>query len=140
MKPKTGNECIDAILHAAHRIRTTVDRELRSVGLSLSAYKVLRALEGNSRSMREISDVLRVSPRTVTDIVDGLQSRELVLRCEHPSDGRVTLLRLTPQGEAALGRARQDAERSHAYSLGRLSAAEQQSLRELLERVCVEAD
>jgi DNA-binding MarR family transcriptional regulator len=137
MKPDTGNEVVDAILHAAHRIRTSIDTDLRSVGLSLPSYKVLRALSQNSQSMGAISEVLRVSPRTVTDLVDTLQARDLVARCEHPSDGRVTLLSLTPKGTATLAQARKFAEQSHTLAVSALSTTEQRTVRQLLERVCV---
>lgn len=135
MKPDTGNDVVDAILHAAHRIRTAIDADLRAVGLSLSSYKVLRALAQDARSMREISEVLRVTPRTVTDIVDGLAARQLVVRCEHPSDGRVTLLQLTSLGTTALAEARHRADTSHALAIAMLNSAEQRTLHGLLERV-----
>ncbi|MCU1658117.1 MAG: transcriptional regulator [Pseudonocardiales bacterium] len=137
MKPDTGNDVVDAILHAAHRIRRTTDADLRSVGLSLPSYKVLRALAENSQSMGAISEVLHVSPRTVTDLVDTLEDRDLVVRCEHPSDGRVTLLRLTRKGTATLAQARKLAEQSHTRAVSALSATEQRTMRQLLERVSV---
>jgi DNA-binding MarR family transcriptional regulator len=105
VRPDTGNDLVDAVLHAAHRIRTAADADLRKGGLSLPGYKLLKALAREDRSMREISDVLHVSPRTVTDIIDGLEARELVVRCAHPSDRRVTLLHLTEAGAVRLAEA-----------------------------------
>ena len=137
MRPDTGNEAVDAILHAAHRIRTSIDTDLRSVGLSLPSYKVLRALSQGSRSMGAISEVLRVSPRTVTDLADTLVARDLIARCDHSSDARVTMLRLTPEGTATLAQARAFAEQGHARAVSALSRTEQRTVRHLLERVCV---
>jgi DNA-binding MarR family transcriptional regulator len=135
MKPDTGNDVVDAILHAAHRIRTSIDGDLRAIGLSLSTYKVLRALAPGSRSMREVSELLRVAPRTVTDLVDTLEARAMVRRRAHPDDGRVTLLELTEDGASSLARAREHAQRGHERAVKSLTVDEQQSLRTLLENV-----
>jgi DNA-binding MarR family transcriptional regulator len=133
--PRTGHDLVDAILYAAHRIRNAADASLRECGLSLSAYKLMRALENSDRSMREISDVLHVSPRTVTDIIDGLEARGLVARCAHPADRRVTLLRLTPDGRRQLATASAKADKTHHEVVGALSQHDQKTLRLLLDQV-----
>ena len=135
MKPETGSETVDAILVAAHRIRTAADGRLRCEGISLSSYKVLKALAAGERSMRELSDLLHVSPRTVTDLVDGLEGRGLVVRGSHPNDRRVTLLALTGAGRERLDRARATAEASGAAAIEGLSSSERATLRDLLRRV-----
>ena len=135
MKPKTGYEVVDAILYAAHRIRTAADARLRELGLSLPAYKLMRALEDCDQSMREISEILHVSPRTVTDMIDGLEGRGLVARGPHPADRRVTLLSLTPDGRGQLAAAAALADESHRAAITGLSSQDQQTLRYLLDQV-----
>ncbi len=135
MRPQTGSDAVDAILYAAHRIRTAADGALRGHGLSLSGLKLLKALAGGDRSMREISQALHVSPRTVTDLIDGLETRGLVARGPHPSDRRVTLLHLTEAGTRELAAASTRAERVAATAIGALDRHEQQTLRALLDRV-----
>ena len=139
MKPGTGSDAVDAILYAAHRIRTAADAALRAHGLSLPALKLLQALAAGDRSMREISQALHVSPRTVTDMIDGLEHRGLVTRGPHPSDRRVTLLHLTGTGAAELARAGTAADRAAATAVAALDAHEQLILRRLLDRVCAAA-
>ena len=139
MRPRTGSDAVDAILFAAHRIRTAADAALREHGLSLPSHKLLRALADGDRSMREISQVLHVSPRTVTDMIDSLEGRGLVARCAHATDRRVTLLRLTEAGAAELAAASTGAERVAASAISALDAGEQQALQSLLERVCAPA-
>ena len=135
MKPKTGYEAVDAILYAARRIRTAADARLRESGLSLSAYQLMRALEDSDQSMREVSEILHVSPRSVTDMIDGLESRGLVARGPHPADRRVTLLRLTPDGRRQLAIAATLAQASDGAAISGLSTEEQQTLRYLLDQV-----
>lgn len=132
MRPDTGDAAVDAVLHVAHLIRTRTDTELRRTGLSLSGYKVLRALDGADRPMHEISHLLHVAPRTVTDLVDGLTAQGLVERRAHPTDRRSTLLHLTSSGVQRLAQARDDAERTGREVLGPLSAAERVELLRLL--------
>ena len=140
MKPKTGHDVVDAILYAAHRILTAADARLREFGLSLPAYKLMRALENSDQSMREVSEILHVSPRTVTDMIDGLSARGLVARGPHPADRRVTLLRLTPDGHRQLAAAAALADQSHRAAISGLSSQDQQMLRDLLDQVAPAAE
>jgi DNA-binding MarR family transcriptional regulator len=137
VRPRTGSDAVDAILYAAHRVRTAADTALREHGLSLPSHKLLRALAAGDRSMREISQVLHVSPRTITDMIDSLEGRGLVARCAHATDRRVTLLRLTEAGARELEAASTGAERVAAAAISALAGDEQQTLQSLLERVCV---
>jgi DNA-binding MarR family transcriptional regulator len=136
VRPQTGSDAVDAILYAAHRVRTAADAALRDHGLSLSSLKLLKALAAGDRSMREISQALHVSPRTVTDMIDGLEARGLVARGPHPSDRRITLLHLTEAGARELAAANTRAERVAATAISALSQPEQQTLRTLADRVC----
>lgn len=138
MKPQTGHDVIDALLYAAHRVRTAADARLRERGLSLQGYKLMRGLENSDRSMREISDVLHVSPRTITDMIDGLQARGLVARRAHPADRRVTLVHLTEAGREQLAAATAGAERAAHAAVEGLAAADQRTLRRLLDAVAAE--
>lgn len=135
LKPDTGSATVDAVLHAAHRVRQAADAELRTLGLSLSSYKALRALEIEPCSMRALSEALWVAPRTVTDIIDGLEKRGLVERGTHPQDRRVTLLRITGAGSVQLRSARLAVERVHRASVAALTEADQKTLVALLERI-----
>lgn len=137
LRPDTGSDTVDAVLHAAHRVRQAADAELRRHGLSLSSYKLLRALHFEACSMRELSQVLRVAPRTVTDIVDGLEKHGLVERGVHAHDRRVTLIRITPEGSRQLRRAKSAVERVHERSIGGLTMSERAALVALLDRVGV---
>jgi DNA-binding MarR family transcriptional regulator len=133
--PDTGNDVVDSVLMAAHRLRRSIDTGLRGLGLSLSTFKLLRGLAGQDRSMREISDDLQVSPRTVTDLIDGLESRGLVARYPHPTDRRVTLLHLTEDGVRQLADARQHTARFDDAAVAGLTEADRQNLRALLARI-----
>ena len=135
MKPSTGNEVVDALVYAAHRVRNNADTRLRACGLSFPSYKLMRELENSDRSMREMSDLPHISPRTVTDMIDGLEARRLVARGPHPSDRRVTMLRLTPEGRSQLAVAAASAEQASRAAVAGLSPQDQRTLRTLLGQV-----
>jgi DNA-binding MarR family transcriptional regulator len=135
IKPQTGHDVVDALLYAAHRVRNTADAALRERGLSLQGFKLIRALKNSDLSMREISDALHVSPRTVTDMIDGLEARRLVSRRAHPADRRVTLVHLTDEGREQLAAATAGAERTARAAVGALSATDQRTLRRLLDQI-----
>jgi DNA-binding MarR family transcriptional regulator len=135
VKADTGDETLDAVLEAAQRARHAADARLRGEGLSVPRYKLLRALEAASLSMREVSDALGISPRTVTDLIDGLEERGLVVRTPHGSDRRVTLLTLTDEGRTALAQGRRSLRELTARSMQTLSTEDRRALIALLARV-----
>ena len=135
MKPQTGYDVVDAILFAARRIRTRADSALRESGLSLASYKLMRSLEDSDQSMREVSEILQVSPRTVTDMIDSLEGRGLVARLPHPADRRITLLHLTEDGQRHLEIAKALADQSHGGAISGLTEQDQRTLRRLLDQV-----
>ena len=139
MQPRTGNDVVDALVYAAHRVRNAADARLRECGLSFPSYKLMRALENSDLSMREVSEILHISPRTVTDMTDGLQARGLVERRPHPADRRVTLLELTEQGRRQVAAAAAVAEQASQEAVRGLGPEDRQTLRELLERVALAA-
>ncbi|MEE8600888.1 MarR family winged helix-turn-helix transcriptional regulator [Euzebya tangerina] len=70
-------------------------------GLSVARLRVLWLLHGGGPLiMRELCEGLGVSPRNVTQLVDGLESDGLARRAPHPSDRRATVIELTTDGEA----------------------------------------
>ena len=60
-------------------------------------YKLRRA---GAMTQRQLSDALRVTPRNVTGLLDGLQAQGFIHRGSHPTDRRATLVTLTDDGLA----------------------------------------
>ncbi|MGH9088769.1 MAG: MarR family winged helix-turn-helix transcriptional regulator [Acidimicrobiales bacterium] len=138
--PDTGDEIIDALLMAGHRVRTATDARLREEGLSLSRLKVLRLLAEGPRSMGHVSAALEVVPRSTTDLVDGLVAAGLVERCPHPTDRRVVLLDLTAEGRSRLASSRLRATEVANRATGCIPADRRAALVDLLGRIGVPDD
>ncbi len=90
-------DLIGAIEWRAQRIVATTVSES---GLTPDQYLVLASLRGkDGRPLREIAEVLRCSPSTVTGIADTMEKKGLVAREANPEDRRSSLLCLTAKGK-----------------------------------------
>ena len=89
--------------------------------------------------MSHVAARLQVSPRTVTDLVDGLEGDGYVMRSEHASDRRKTVLTLTTAGLEALAEARRLRLADAGEFFAVLKPAERTALAELLDKVIAAA-
>lgn len=66
---------------------------------SYARLRVLTALEcDGDRTMKDLAEALEITPRRITVLVDALEARGLVERYAHPTDGRSTIVVITPAG------------------------------------------
>lgn len=99
----------------------------------LRALRVIRAKE--PLHLRELADQLRISPRSVTEVVDALTERELVERAPDPSDRRATTLWMTEAGHQLMADTERAGRADSADFFGRLTASERRELAELLRKL-----
>jgi len=65
-------------------------------GPSTSRLRLLESLHcDGAQKMSDLAEVLGVTPRNITALVDGLEEEGMVRRVAHPSDRRATLIELT---------------------------------------------
>jgi DNA-binding MarR family transcriptional regulator len=83
--------------------------------------------------MRELAETLSCDNSNVTGIIDRLEARGLVQRCPAPGDRRVKMLVVTAEGADVRRRLRERMEQP-PEALGRLSADEQRTLRDLMRK------
>ena len=68
-------------------------------GMSYAQLRLLQALHcGGPAIMRDLGTQLGTTPRNMTAIVDALEDARLVIRRQHPTDRRATLIELSPDG------------------------------------------
>ncbi|MFA9444979.1 MarR family winged helix-turn-helix transcriptional regulator [Egicoccus sp. AB-alg6-2] len=93
-------------LTRAHQILLRqVDAALRPFGLTFARYEALVLLHFSREGQLPLGKMgarLQVHPASVTNAIDRLQSAGYVERASHPTDGRTTLARITPQGRAVV--------------------------------------
>jgi DNA-binding MarR family transcriptional regulator len=85
------------------QLKKVVDEAMQAAGLSLARAKVLNQLriEGPMRQ-QALAMCFGFAPRSITDMVDGLERDGLAERLDDPDDRRAKFVRLTPAGEAAV--------------------------------------
>ncbi len=85
--------------------------------------------------MAAIAERLSVVPRTVTDLVDGVEVAGLVARHPDPQDRRSTFVELTASGRLLLDQLDVARRESAEQVLGRLDPAERAVLLRLLREL-----
>lgn len=99
-----ATQLAEALRDAITRLNRRV-RQARPVGdLTVTQLSALTSLElAGALTPRELADVERVQPPTMTKIVAKLEERGLVQRTPHPTDGRQVILSSTGLGREILG-------------------------------------
>jgi len=95
---------------------------------------------GHPSSRRQLADALDIDKSHLVGPIDQLEARALLSRIRNPSDRRRNQITLTPAGQALVDELRPVARRSQQGFLEALSAAEQRTLIELLQRVLAAND
>ena len=122
----------------------TVARQLRHVSKSSvepwditpsqSRALITLARRGTLR-LSELSDQLRIAPRSTTEVVDALEARGLVQRRPDPDDRRATLVEVTGEGQQALVAIRAARNSEAEAFFGRLSETDQLHLQRILRKL-----
>ncbi|ROO52101.1 DNA-binding MarR family transcriptional regulator [Micromonospora sp. Llam0] len=120
----------DAITRLNRRVRRA-----RPVGdLTVTQLSALTSLElAGAMTPRELADIERVQPPTMTRIVAKLEERGLVQRTPHPTDGRQVILSATESGRAVIAGFERVRDEWLATRLAALSPAERDTLRQAAE-------
>ncbi len=110
-------------------------RQARPVGdLTVTQLSALTSLRlAGALTPRELADVERVQPPTMTKIVAKLEERGLVQRTPHPTDGRQVILAATEGGRAVLDQFERARDSWLAHRLAALPEEERETLREAAE-------
>ncbi|MBU8858484.1 MULTISPECIES: MarR family transcriptional regulator [unclassified Micromonospora] len=116
----------DAITRLNRRVR-----QARPVGdLTVTQLSALTSLKlAGALTPRELADVERVQPPTMTKIVAKLEERGLVQRTPHPTDGRQVILAATEGGRAVLDQFERVRDEWLATRLAALTEDERETLR-----------
>jgi len=84
---------------------------------------------------RQLCSTLNILPPNLVGMINALEKRQWVERKPHPSDGRALGLHLTPKGEALMQEAEQTAAELEVEATGKLTQAERQTLKRLLQKI-----
>lgn len=132
---RIADELHSAAIRLLRRLRT-VDDESGITAPRLSALSVV--VFGGPLALGELAAAEQVRPPTMTRLVSALAADGLVVRVADGADARLTIIRATRKGAAALARARARRTEALAQRLASLSEKELKQIKrgaELIRRV-----
>lgn len=129
-----GEELFWLLRTTLRRMRRDVREQLAPVDLTPSRHRLLRVLAraGEPQRQATLAARLEVVPRSITSVVDDLQTAGLVERRPDPTDRRATLVALTEHGRQVLATADIERRRRADDLLARLADDERTELLRLL--------
>ena len=133
-RESAGDETLaEAFWAVARRLRDTSQETLAPWDITPAQLRALRVLRRHGvMRLSELSDRLRIAPRSATDVVDALEKRGLAGRRPDPGDRRATLVEVTDDGGGVLDAIRgSEAERV----FGRLTPADRSHLARILGQI-----
>lgn len=123
------------------RYAQVLERRLKPLDLDVARWRVLMSLyEDEHLSVSEIADYAVIKLNTVTKIVQRMIADGLVVTRVRPSDGRVTEVCLTPEGDRLRRLARKEADHVFASSFVSITPDELAHLNGLLEKVFLQLE
>jgi DNA-binding MarR family transcriptional regulator len=116
-----------------HRLKRVVDEAMQGAGLSMARAKLLdRLITQGPMRQQALADCFGFAPRSITDMVDGLERDGLAERLDDPGDRRAKLVRITAAGEVAVNAALRVRVKLIEHIFGVLSPADRVELARLL--------
>ena len=117
-------------------IRRSFDERARAIGITRPQWQVLSILSRNSGINQGcLAEILEVEPITAGRMIDRLQDAKLVERHPDPTDRRAWRLHLTSAGEQLVEQLHPLAIETLAVALDGINKAEQEQLRNTLDRI-----
>jgi DNA-binding MarR family transcriptional regulator len=95
-------DVLELLVTTAHALRRFGEAHMAHVklqpNLSPARMRVLKEVAlSDTLRMGDLAERLGVAPRTVTDLIDGLEKEGMLIRRVDPTDRRATLLELSPE-------------------------------------------
>lgn len=126
----------ELLRRASHAMRHRFADLLKPWDVSPHQLRALRVIAAKEPlHLRELADSLRISPRSVTEVVDALAGRGLVERVPDPSDRRAITLWMTEAGHRLMADTQSAGRADTEDYFGRLDATERRQLARLLEKL-----
>jgi len=99
--PSAPAAVLDRVFELTVRLAEAMQQDQAARGLTRARATLLMALHRfGPLTQRQLSELLRVTPRNVTGLVDALEAGGLVARGRHPADRRAALVGFTATGRA----------------------------------------
>lgn len=130
------HEEIDVLLNNILALIKSKNRRLmESYGITPLQYRALSLINDKTPTMGDLCDLLYLSSSTVTDLVDRLESNNLVKRIRSKEDRRVIILEITEEGLALLKEIKEKKSEILSKSLNLLEEETKAKIKHALEEL-----
>ena len=126
----------EAFRSVARQLREISQETLAPWDITPSHFRALRVLKRHGvMRLSDLSEHLHIAARSTTEVVDALQSRDLVERRSDPGDRRATLVELTEHGTSILDAIRAARGTETERIFGRRSQTDRAHLARILRKL-----
>jgi DNA-binding MarR family transcriptional regulator len=133
-----ADQAMDQLFDLAVILGGIMNGRLAGHGLTPARAEVLRVLHRTGpRTQRELSQILKCTPRNITGLVDALQTAGFVERAPHPADRRAIVVSLSGLGQSLIASWGAERTQGTMQLLGDTSADELAVFSTVLDRVLV---
>jgi len=136
-----ANEWLDTFVpYQIYRVSTLMNMRLqgrlKAVGINLSQWRVLSVLRSHGRlSLTQIVERTVMEQPTISRVIGQLEDEAFVERVSSPDDSRISLVSLSPKGEAMFDAISPDAVRHQRTALEGLTPEDLSCLRRILDHI-----
>ena len=132
-----GDESLsEALWSVARQLRELSAEALAPWDITPAHLRALRVLNRHgTMRLSELSGWLHIAPRSTTEVVDALESRNLVRRRPDPGDRRATQVEVTEQGGDVLAAVRGARGTEAERAFGKLSESDRTELARILRQL-----
>jgi DNA-binding MarR family transcriptional regulator len=135
-EPGADETLAEAFRSVARQLRETFQDTLAPWDITPSHYRALRVLKRRGvMRLSDLSEHLHIAARSATEVVDALESRDLVQRRADPGDRRATLVELTEHGTSILDAIHATRGTEAERVFGRLSQTDRAHLARILHKL-----
>ncbi|WP_280302279.1 MarR family winged helix-turn-helix transcriptional regulator [Nocardia abscessus] len=132
----TASAATDKLFELTEVLGAMMERGMAERGLTQARARLLWRLHHHGPlTQRALADLLEVTPRNVTGLLDGLADDGYVVRQPHPTDRRATLVTLTEHGSAFAGMLRTQRDDMAAALLAGIDPGKIQNFLQILDTV-----
>lgn len=138
---KNQNEFLKTIRQVHLRFAKFYTKRIADTRVTMPQYMAMMILlEEGEQKMHDLAQFLQVSTPAITNLVDKLEAAGYARRSPHPTDRRAHVVALTPEGTRLITALREDGFALLKDSLGTMSSAEQEVVRQFYRNLLMRLD
>ena len=124
-----------AVARLERAVRAGIAERVRPYGLTTLQYTALSVLSrhGAPLSNAQLARRAYMTPQAMSEVIDALETKDLIRRHPHPNHGRLLPAALTPKGRRVLAECEHRVDEMESVMLAELTGHEQAAFRKALK-------